>query len=365
MVAGEQETMRILVINCGSATLKYKLFEAGQAAMKNLQAGAVEITRGHRAAVTQLLDSLGQAPDAIAHRVVHGGDRLPDVVPVDVTLLNHLRELESLAPLHNGPALEGIEATLGVGVPMLAAFDTAFHRTLPPRAWRYALPDLPGVRRYGFHGWSHRSVMERYAELNGNSLPTIITLHLGSGCSATAIRHGQSIDSSMGFTPLEGLVMGTRPGDLDPGILMHLIQQGMTLDRLRSLLNHQSGLQGLAGTSDMRELLRRTDDAATLAVEIFCYRAVKYVGAYWAVLGGAEAIVFTGGIGENSPEIRRRISDGLGWTGLQIDEAWNTAGEERISSLLSRPAAYNIRTDEERLIAREAWRLLDLGPALG
>jgi acetate kinase len=163
----------------------------------------------------------------------------------------------------------------------------------------------------------------------------------------------------MGFTPLEGLVMGTRPGDLDSGILMHLIQQGMTLDRLRSLLNHQSGLQGLAGTSDMRELLRRTDDAARLALEIFCYRILKYVGAYWAVLEGAEAIVFTGGIGENSPEIRRRICGDLGWTGLEIDEARNVAGQERISRQSSCPAVYNIRTDEELLIAREASRLLD------
>jgi acetate kinase len=352
--------MQILVINCGSATLKYKLFSTHQD-IQLLIGGTVEINSGYRAAVTQALETLPQAPDAIAHRVVHGGNQVTDVVRVDIALLNGLRELGRLAPLHNGPALEGIEATLGVGVPLVAAFDTAFHRTLPPHASRYALPDLPDVRRYGFHGWSHRSVMERYAELTNNPSPTIITLHLGSGCSATAIRRGHSIDTSMGFTPLEGLVMGTRPGDLDPGILMHLMQQGMTLDRLRSFLNHESGLQGLAGTSDMRELLRRTDDAAAFAVEIFCYRVLKYVGAYWAVLGGAEAIVFTGGIGENSPEIRGRISAGLRWTGLEVDEARNAAGEERISSQSSRPAVYNIRTDEELLIAREASRLL--GPA--
>lgn len=351
--------MRILVINCGSATLKYKLFTMEPSAIQPLAAGALEISRGYRAAVSKALESLPQLPDAIAHRVVHGGDRLTDVVRVDVPLLNHLRELGSLAPLHNGPALEGIEATLGVGVPLVAAFDTAFHRTLPPRARRYALPDLPGVRRYGFHGWSHRSVTERYAALSGNPRPTIITLHLGSGCSAAAIRLGRSIDTSMGFTPLEGLVMGTRPGDLDPGILLYLMQKGLTLDRLQSLLNHESGLQGLAGTSDMRELLRRTDEAAALAVEIFCYRVLKYVGGYWAVLGGAEAIVFTGGIGENSPEIRRRISEALGWTGLEMDESRNAAGEERISKQSSRPAVYNIRTDEELLIAREACRLLD------
>jgi acetate kinase len=350
--------VKILVINCGSATLKYKFFTTDPSAIQPLAGGTVEISRGYRAAVTKALESLPELPDAIAHRVVHGGDRLGDVVRVDIPLLNQLRELGSLAPLHNGPALEGIEATLGVGVPMIAAFDTTFHRTLPPRAWRYALPDLPGVRRYGFHGWSHRSVTERYAELSGNPLPTIITLHLGSGCSATAIQRGRSVDTSMGFTPLEGLVMGTRPGDLDPGILMHFVQQGMTSDRIRTLLSCESGLQGLAGTSDMRELLGRTDDAARLAVEIFCYRVLKYAGAYWAVLGGADAIVFTGGIGENSPEIRRRVADGLAWTGLEMDERRNAAGEERISSLSSRPAAYSIPTDEERLIAREACRLL-------
>ena len=228
--------------------------------------------------------------------------------------------------------MEGIEATLGLGVPLVAAFDTAFHRTLPQRAWRYALPELPGVRRYGFHGWSHRSVTERYAALSGNPLPTIVTLHLGSGCSATAIQRGQSIDTSMGYTPLEGLVMGTRPGDLDPGILTHLLQQGMTLDRLRRLLHLESGLQGLAGSQDMRELLRRDDEKAVAALEIFCYRILKYVGAYLTILGGAEAIVFTGGIGENSPEIRRRICEGLSWVGLEMDGFRNARGEERISA---------------------------------
>jgi acetate kinase len=350
--------MRMLVINCGSATLKYKLFAADGGGMQSLAGGAVEISDGYRAAVVRILDTLPRVPEAIAHRVVHGGDRLPEVIAVDIRVLNQLRELGPLAPLHNGPALEGIEATLGLGIPLVAAFDTAFHRTLPERAWRYALPELPGVRRYGFHGWSHRSVTERYAELSGNPQPTIITLHLGSGCSAAAIQRGQSIDTSMGYTPLEGLVMGTRPGDLDPGILTYLVQQGMTLDRLRSLLHHESGLQGLAGSHDMRELLARDDGAARTALEIFCYRAVKYVGAYLTVLGGAEAIVFTGGIGENSPDIRGRICEGLRWVGLEVDDIRNARGEECISTHSSRMAAYAIRTDEEQVIAREAYRLL-------
>jgi acetate kinase len=350
--------MRILVINCGSATLKYKLFAAESGQLRHLAGGAVEISSGYRQAVAAALQSLPQAPDAIAHRVVHGGDRLPDVVPVDLRILSQLRELGPLAPLHNGPALEGIEATLGLGVPLVAAFDTAFHRTLPVRAWRYALPELAGIRRYGFHGWSHRSVTERYADLSGNPLPTIVTLHLGSGCSAAAIQHGRSIDTSMGYTPLEGLVMGTRPGDLDPGILTHLMQEGMTLEQVRSLIHHQSGLQGLAGSHDMRELLRRTDESAVLAIEIFCYRILKYVGAYLSALGGAEAIVFTGGIGEHSPEIRRKVCEGLRWVGLELDGVRNTRGEERISVDGSRIGAYAIRTDEEGVIAREAWTLL-------
>jgi acetate kinase len=356
--------MRILVINCGSATLKYKLFAADGGEIQPLAGGVVEISSGYRAAVAQALETLPQAPEAIAHRVVRGGDRLPDIVAVDVRVLNQLRELGPLAPLHNGPALEGIEATLGLGVPLVAAFDTAFHRTLPERAWRYALPELPGIRRYGFHGWSHRYVTERYAELSGNPQPTIITLHLGSGCSAAAIQRGQSIDTSMGYTPLEGLVMGTRPGDLDPGILTHVMQQGMTLDRLRRVLHHESGLQGLAGSHDMRELLGRDDEKAVAALEIFCYRILKYVGAYLTILGGAEAIVFTGGIGENSPEIRRRICEGLSWVGLEMDGFRNARGEERISAEGSRMAAYTIRTDEERVIAREAFRLLASGEAL-
>jgi acetate kinase len=355
------QDLRILVINCGSTTLKYQLFQNEGAELMTLAVGSVEIREGYRKAVGDAVAALPQPPDAIAHRVVHGGDRLTDIVRIDTGVLSQLRELGPLAPLHNGPALEGIEATLGSDVPLLAAFDTSFHRTLPERAWRYALPELGTVRRYGFHGWSHRSVVQRYAELSGNPQPTIVTLHLGSGCSAAAIQRGESIDTSMGFTPLEGLVMGTRAGDLDPGILTHLMDQGMTLHRLRRLLHHESGLHGLAGTDDMRELLRREDEAARLAIEIFCYRVLKYVGAYLTVLGGAEAIVFTGGIGERSPEIRRRICQELGWLGLTLDEQRNTRGDECISSPTSRLAAYCIHAEEERVIAREACRLLASG----
>jgi acetate kinase len=217
------------------------------------------------------------------------------------------------------------------------------------------------VRRYGFHGWSHRYVTERYATLAGSPEPTIVTLHLGGGCSAAAILRGRSVDTSMGYSPLEGLVMGTRAGDLDPAILTHMLHQGMTLKQLEWMLHHEAGLKGLAGTGDVRELQRRDDPAARLALELFSYRARKYVGAYLAVLEGAEAIVFTGGIGENAPEIRRRVCEGFGWAGLELDPERNRRNELCISAEGSRLAAYAIPTDEEGLIARETLRLMRVG----
>lgn len=303
-----------------------------------------------------MLATLPAAPDAIAHRVVHGGARFAAATLVTAATLRELREVTPLAPIHNGPAIAGIEATLGAGVPVVALFDTTFHGSMPAVAYRYAIPDFPGVRRYGFHGWSHRSVAERYAVIAGSPAPTIITLHLGGGSSAAAIRRGQSVDTSMGYSPLEGLVMATRPGDLDPGVLIHLLADGMPADRLAEMLNRESGLRALAGTEDMRELLGRHDAAAEFAIELFCYRVRKYIGAYLSVLEGAEAIVFTGGIGERSPEIRRRICSRLGWAGLALDDERNAGGEPRISTDHSPLAAYVIPTEEERLIAREAVR---------
>jgi acetate kinase len=350
--------MLVLVVNCGSTTVRLKLFEAEGAELRVVSASTQEIHDAHRAAVDRGLAALPGRPDVIAHRVVHGGDRLPELARIDAGVLGILRELSPLAPLHNGPALQGIEATLGAGVPLIAALDTAFHHTLPARAWRYAIPDHPGIRRYGFHGWSHRFVTGRYAEIAGSPEPTIITLHLGGGCSAAAIHRGRSIDTSMGYSPLEGLVMATRAGDLDPGVLTHLLQQGYGLHDLERLLNHESGLKALAGTSDMRELLARTDPASALALDLFCYRIRKYVGAYLAVLEGAEAIVFTGGIGENAAEIRRRVCEPLGWAGLRLSPERNGRDDLRISADGSSLAAYVIPTDEELLIARETVALL-------
>jgi acetate kinase len=350
--------MHVLVVNCGSATLKLKLFESEGTQLMVAASATVEIVGPYRTTLDRALAALPSRPDVIAHRVVHGGGQLPELARIDGRVLRILRELSPVAPLHNGPALQGIEATLGSGVPLVAALDSAFHQTLPERSWRYAIPDFPGVRRYGFHGWSHRYVTERYAALSGSSAPTIITLHLGGGCSAAAIQRGRSVDTSMGYSPLEGLVMGTRPGDLDPGILTHLLREGHSLHDLERLLNTESGLKALAGTADMRELLRRTDAAAKLAVEIFCYRIRKYVGAYLAALEGAEALVFTGGIGENAAEIRRRVCEPMGWAGLRLDPERNDANEVRISADASPLGAYAIPTDEERLIARETVALL-------
>jgi len=352
--------MRVLVINCGSATLKYKLFDERAGELEVLAGATAEIqgADGYRAAVSRAMAGLPASPEVIAHRVVHGGGRLPEVVRIDPAVLRVLREVTPLAPLHNGPALEGIEATIDAGIPLVAALDTAFHVTMPERAWRYAIPELAGVRRYGFHGWSHRWVTECYAAIAGSPEPTIITLHLGGGCSAAAIRRGRSVDTSMGYSPLEGLVMGTRAGDLDPGILTHLLHGGIPLARLERLLNHEAGLAALAGTGDVRKLLARHDPAAALAIDIFCYRIRKYVGAYLAVLEGAEALVFTGGIGEHAAEVRRRVCEGFGWAGLTLEPARNRGHGPRISTDDSALAAYVIPTDEERLIARETLRLM-------
>jgi len=362
---GADKHMRILVINCGSTTLKYKLYEAQKEGLSLLAAASVTMEAGDEAPIAGVLAALPAPPDAVAHRVVHGGDRFTKAVRVDSGILRQLHELTPLAPLHNGPALRALESTRALGVPVIAAFDTTFFADLPTRARRYALPPISGVRRYGFHGWSHRFVMKRLAALSGDPEPTFISLHLGSGCSAAAIRHGKPVDISMGYSPLEGLVMGTRAGDVDPGVLLHLLHEGWDADRLGRLLHHEAGLKAMAGTADMRELLSRDDPEAQEAVELFCYRAVKYVGGYLAALEGkARALIFTGGIGENAPEIRERICRPFGWAGLRLDARRNARGEERISADGSALSTYAIRTDEEAGIAEEALHLLQESPSL-
>ena len=406
--------MNVLVLNVGSSSLKFQLLgtDAERLAAnrdERLARGMIEriggeaiytyrgaddgsavrgsvALRDHRAAVVHLVAWLtsAESPVAIAsvaeihavgHRVVHGGERFQRSVLIDEAVVRGIEDTIELAPLHNPANLRGIAAArdvLGAGLPQVAVFDTAFHHTLPEHAYLYAIPyqlyRRHRVRRYGFHGTSHRYVAHRWRQLTGRAREEtrIVTLHLGNGCSACAIRDGDSVDTSMGFTPLEGLVMGTRSGDLDPAVLDFVAgKEGLSLGEMEGLLNKQSGLLGISGlTNDMRELLAESaehdDRRARLAIDLFCYRARKYIGAYLAAMGGAEAIVFTGGIGENAADIRARICDGLQWLGLTLDPARNgecSGGREgRISADDARLAAWVIPTDEELLIARDTFR---------
>lgn len=313
---------------------------------------------------------------AVGHRVVHGGETFKESTLIDDRVLKGIEDCIDLAPLHNPNNVKGILAArdlFGSGVPQVAVFDTSFHHSIPEQAYLYAIPyhlyRRHRIRRYGFHGTSHRYVAFRYRALRNltREQTNIISFHLGNGCSAAAIKAGAPIDTSMGMTPLEGLVMGTRSGDLDPAIVSVIARkEGMSPSEVDSLLNTQSGLLGVSGlTNDMRELqaeLKEHDDRRVrLAIEIFCYRARKYIGAYLAAMGGADAIVFTGGIGENSPDVRTRICKDMEWAGLHIDPQKNqdTVGREAmISTEASKLLAYAIPTDEELLIARDTVRVV-------
>ena len=314
--------------------------------------------------------------NAVGHRVVHGGELFKESTLIDDRVLKGIEDCIDLAPLHNPNNIKGILAArelFGSGVPQVAVFDTSFHHSIPEQAYLYAIPyhlyRRHRIRRYGFHGTSHRYVAFRYRALRNltRQQTNIISFHLGNGCSVAAIKAGSPIDTSMGMTPLEGLVMGTRSGDLDPAIVSVIARkEGMSPSEVDSLLNTQSGLLGLSGlTNDMRELqaeLKEHDDRRVrLAIEIFCYRARKYIGAYLAAMGGADAIVFTGGIGENSPDVRARICTDMEWAGLHVDVQKNqaTVGREgMISTEDSKLLAYAIPTDEELLIARDTIRVI-------
>jgi len=313
---------------------------------------------------------------AIGHRVVHGGEIFTQSALITPEVLKGIEDCIDLAPLHNPGNIKGIAAgyeIFGRQLPQVAVFDTAFHTTLPEQAYLYAIPyhlyRRHGIRRYGFHGTSHRYVAYRYRKLRQltREQTNVITLHLGNGCSAAAIRGGRSVDTSMGMTPLEGLVMGTRSGDLDPAIVNVISnKEGLSIAQVEALLNTQSGLLGLSGLSnDMRVLLEEStlheDHRVRVAIEVFCYRVRKYIGAFLAGMGGAEALIFTGGIGENSPEIRERICSGLEWAGLQLDTERNqklAGAEGAITADGSKLAGYVIPTDEELLIARDTVRVI-------
>jgi acetate kinase len=399
MIIVPNDAMKILVFNAGSSTLKFQLIEkaagagltggskklargivdriGGMASCRFEAAGSTEkrestTVRDHEEAVAKVIEWLRSHPelrrfDAVGHRVVHGGDRFTASVRIDERVIEALESLCEIAPLHNPASVSGIRAArsaLGTAVPMVAAFDTAFHRTLPETAWTYAIPYELGkkhhIRRYGFHGLAHQYSVLRYGEMTGRAKEetNVVTIHLGNGCSACAIRAGESVDTSMGFTPLEGLVMGTRSGDLDPALVSFLThEEGADVSEVENWLNKRSGLLGISGLSnDMRELVAayEMNPRARLAVEVFCYRARKYLGAYLAVLGGTEAVIFSGGIGENSPLVREKICGGMTWCGLLLDKNQNDSligAEGRTSRADSRLHVYVIPSDEEVVIA--------------
>ncbi|HSM66521.1 MAG TPA: acetate kinase [Ilumatobacteraceae bacterium] len=363
--------MRVLVLNSGSSSVKYQLVDSDTG--ERLTGGIVEEVDDHESALGQVVgevERLDRPVEAIGHRVVHGGDVFSEPARIDDQVVEVIRELVPLAPLHNPANLAGIEAARETwpDVPQVAVFDTAFHRTLPPAAHRYAVPDdwyeQHGVRRYGFHGTSHDYVSARAADVLGRPRDELdlIVAHLGNGASITAVHHGCSVETSMGLSPLEGLVMGTRSGDVDPAIIGHVAgASGRSEADVLGDLNRVSGLLGLCGDSDMREITARVDagdEAAELALDVFCHRIKKYVGAYVAVLGGCDALVFTAGIGEHSAEVRSRVCAGLGVLGISLDDDRNRRAETMISRDGASTAVLVVPTDEEHAIAEQTARLL-------
>ena len=396
---------RVLAINCGSTSLKFALVETGDGEPKRVAAGEVRgIGTGtdlgvatlrwtqpndderrvevgdHRAAALAVLDALGERdvaqPDAVAHRVVHGGARFTRPTVLDAPTIRTLEGAGQFAPLHNAPALAAATALLercGSDVPQIASFDTAFHGSMPARAAEYALPrklaQQHGLRRYGFHGLAHEWMTLRAAQMLGREPVTLrlVTLQLGGGCSAAAVDAGGSIDTSMGLTPLEGLMMATRSGDIDPavpGLLERL--EGLGPDEVERVLTEKSGLLGVSQRSADMQTLRASaadgDEGAALAIQMFCYRVRKQIGAYMAALGGCDAVVFGGGIGEHQPEVRRRACESLEWAGIRLDDAANEAaagGDAIISSSGDPVAVLVVHVEEELLLARDAAEFLD------
>ncbi len=391
--------MKVAVINSGSSSIKFEVFDTkdlsmvatglierigsveGRLKQRRLKAdGSFEeeihssFLANHREAFEFIANVNREhriiSNDAelvgIGHRVVHGGETFREPVLIDAGVIASIRKLVPLAPLHNPSNILGIEAARKrfPGVPQVAVFDTAFHQTLPPFAYRYAVPqdlyEKHHVRRYGFHGSSHAYVTKEAARHLGKPLSdvSLITLHLGSGASAAAVQGGRSIDTSLGMTPLEGLIMGTRCGDIDPSLPFYLMRQAeMTAQDVENLLNQKSGLRGICGVSDMREIMEqaaRGNEQAQLAIDMFCYRVKKYIGAYYAVLRTVDAVVFTGGIGENAAPIRQQVCEGLDHLGISIDAAKNSEVSGSLSEIQKEGQPVRVlvvRTNEEREIA--------------
>ena len=395
--------MKVLVINCGSSSLKYQLIDSRSEEV--LAAGLCErigidgrmthtpssgntVVKNdplpdHGAAIQAVLSaltdkahgvisSLGEI-GAVGHRLVHGGEKFAASVIINDEVIAEVEACNDLAPLHNPANLIGVRACRQImpDVPMVGVFDTAFHQTMPPKAYLYGIPHQyyqeHKVRRYGFHGTSHNYVSQRVhhlAELDPDN-SRVIVCHLGNGASVTAVKNGKSVDTSMGLTPLEGLIMGTRSGDLDPGVIEYIAKkEHLTLEEVLKVLNKESGVLGLSGVSsdfrDLAEAMEQGNEQAAVAVEAFCYRVAKHIGAYTAALNGVDAIVFTAGIGENAAHIRSMICDYLGFLGITIDEEKNAVRgkETEISTPDSKVSVFVIPTNEELAIARETAALL-------
>jgi len=352
------------VVNSGSSSIKWELLDTETET--RILGGLLERVTDHSEGMLSILEQLGgQHPDVIGHRVVHGGNLFSKATVVTDEVERQIDELSVLAPLHNPANLAGIRAARAAfpGVPNVAVFDTAFHQTLPPAAYTYAIDSATaaehGIRRYGFHGTSYQYVSAATAELLGRPLEELklIVFHLGNGASVTAIDGGRSVDTSMGMTPLEGLVMGTRSGDIDPGAIFHLARAGASVDSLDTLLNRGSGMLGLTGTSDMRDVSTAADAgdaAAQLALDVYHHRIRHYLGAYLVTLGSVDAIVFTAGVGENSPETRAAALAGLESLGIRIDPERNAARGPVISTDDSPITVLVVKTNEELEIARQS-----------
>lgn len=398
--------MKILVLNCGSSSVKYQFIDIdktyvlakGMVSRIGMSASVLvhkphdrpEITISgeildHIVAVEHVIAILlspnhGVIKDkseisAVGHRVVHGGEKFPDSVLVDRDVMQVLRSCIELAPLHNPHNIRGINACVQIlpGVPQVAVFDTAFHQKMPPLAYIYGIPYILykkyGIRRYGFHGTSHFYVSRRAARIMRRPIEElkIITTHLGNGASMAAVQGGISVDTSMGFTPLEGLLMGTRSGDLDPAIILHVMaREELSLHEANTLLNKHSGMQGISGvSSDMRDIIaesQKGNESAQLALEAYCYRIRKYIGAYAAAMGGLDALVFTAGIGENSPVVRKRCCENLEFLGIQIDDEKNEEAirvEAEIQTDDSPVKIFCIPTNEELVIALDTKRIIE------
>lgn len=398
--------MKILVINCGSSSLKYQLFDmkhedvlakglverigmetamisykpTGQEEMKEV----CEILE-HKEAIRKVLEALTDPAtgvissvyeiSAVGHRIAHGGEEFSDSARVDDSVIAAVRKNFTLAPLHNPANMKGIEAFLevvGNEIPMVCVFDTAFHQTMPEESYLYALPKVLyhnlKIRRYGFHGTSHKYVSSRLSEMTGQPLEgkRIISCHIGNGASITAIKDGKSVDTSMGMTPLEGLMMGTRSGDLDPAIVPFLMEkEELSVHEVNSLLNKHSGLAGISGIGgDLREIeeaMQAGHADATLAFNMYIHRILKYVGAFAAELNGVDALIFTGGVGENSDLVRQKVCERLSYLGLAIDSEQNrlrNPKERRISTEASKVDVHIIPTNEELMIARDTLRII-------